>query len=98
MVFGWKTKQETLRLALRVIARDVVIVPVDSGLSRTIYSAPDDRPRAEYCQYSVDGETVYCKSRDPQGRALISLLDVPMSCSDTSIDGRDGWSVDLPHP
>ena len=65
------------RHLVSVIARDVVIVPVDSGLSRTIYSAPDDRPRAEYCQYSVDGETVYCKSRDPQGRALI--LAIPAS-------------------
>ena len=65
------------RHIVSVIARDVVIVPVDSGAPRTIYSAADDRPRAEHCRYSVGGETIYCKSHDPQGRALI--LAIPAS-------------------
>ncbi len=65
------------RHLVSVIARDVVLVPVDSGLSRIIYSAPDDRPRPELCQYSVDGRTIYCKSHDPRGRALI--LAIPAS-------------------
>ena len=74
--FGRQLVARRLHL-VSVIARDVVLVPVDSGLSRTIYSAPDDRPRPEHCQYSVDSETIYCKSRDPQGRALI--LAIPAS-------------------
>ena len=63
------------RQFMSVIARDVVIAPADSGASRNIYSATDGRPRAEHCQYGVDGGTIYCKGHDPQGRALI--LAVP---------------------
>jgi hypothetical protein len=49
-------------------------VPVDSGVRRTIYLAPAHRPRPERCQHSVDGGTIYCKSHDPQGRALIFAI------------------------
>ena len=60
-----------------VIGRDVVLGPLDSGALRLIYSAPANAPRAERCQYSVDGGTIYCKSHDPQGHALILAVPAP---------------------
>ena len=57
-----------------VIRHEVVVAPLDFGASRTIYSPGKDQPHAERCQYSVDGETLYCKSHDPQGHALILAI------------------------
>ena len=52
----------------------IEVMPVDSGPSRVLGRVPDDQPPPEFCEYSADGKTIYCKSHDARGRALLYAL------------------------
>ena len=52
----------------------VVVTPADSGAVRTLAHLPVARQALEFCQYSTDGKTIYCKSHDTRGRALLYAI------------------------
>lgn len=50
---------------------DIVETPADSGPVRAVAHVASGEPPFEDCRYSADGRTIYCKSHDARGHALI---------------------------
>ncbi len=57
-----------------IIGDRVVTAPADSGEVRTLARLPAARQSLEFCQYGTDGKSVYCKSHDDRGRALLYAI------------------------
>ena len=55
-------------------SRGLVVVAADSGASRVLYVAPDSAPPPETAVWSRDGRSIYFKSHDAAGRAMISVM------------------------
>jgi len=55
-------------------SRGLVVVAADSGVSRVLYTAPDSAPPPETAVWSRDGRSIYFKSHDAEGRAMISVM------------------------
>ncbi len=52
----------------------IFIVPSDSGASRVIYTAPGGVPAPEMVLVSRDGRSIYFKTHDAEGHAMISVV------------------------
>lgn len=57
-----------------VTAHAIVAVSPDSASSRTIYTAPAGEPVPETIIWSKDGRSIYFKSHDADGHAMISVV------------------------
>jgi hypothetical protein len=53
-------------------ARSILAISADSGAARTVYTARPQDPQPETPVWSRDGRTIYFKSHDAQGHAMIS--------------------------
>ena len=57
-----------------VVARALVLVSPDSGASRTVYTAPPGEPFPETAMFSKDGRSIYFKSHDEAGHAMLNVV------------------------
>jgi serine/threonine protein kinase/Tol biopolymer transport system component len=54
--------------------RAIIVVAADSGAARTVYTASANDPAPETVIWSRDGRSIYFKSHDADGRAMISIV------------------------
>jgi hypothetical protein len=55
-------------------SRSIVVIPADSGAARTVFTAPLADPAPETPVWSRDGRSIYFKSHDAEGHAMISVV------------------------
>ncbi|HMA00872.1 MAG: TolB family protein, partial [Gemmatimonas sp.] len=54
--------------------RALVLVAIDSGAGRTVYTAAPNEPLPETPIFSKDGRSIYFKSHDAEGHAMFSVV------------------------
>ncbi|HKN67914.1 MAG TPA: hypothetical protein VJW73_16635, partial [Gemmatimonadaceae bacterium] len=57
-----------------VRGRALVLASPDSGASRTVYTSPPGDPVPETAMFSKDGRSIYYKSHDAAGHAMLSVV------------------------
>jgi Tol biopolymer transport system component len=67
----WSPDGKWLVSSLR---RSLILIAPDSGAGRTVYTAPPGEPVPETALFSKDGRSIYFKSHDAEGHAMLSVV------------------------